>query len=47
MVAGFHSLVGLAAAATSVASVLAHAGSPEALAHLDTTHKVTAVLGNW
>jgi len=47
MVAAFHSLVGLAAAATSVASVLAHASDPMALAHLDGMHKFTAVLGDW
>lgn len=47
MVAAFHSLVGLAAAATSIASVMNHAGSVAALAHLDTLHKMTAVLGNW
>jgi NAD/NADP transhydrogenase beta subunit len=42
MVAAFHSLVGLAAAATSIASVMSHAGTPAALAHLDATHKITA-----
>lgn len=47
MVAAFHSLVGLAAAATSIASVMAHAGSPAELAHLDSLHKFTAVLGDW
>ncbi|GLC33858.1 hypothetical protein PLESTB_000811600 [Pleodorina starrii] len=43
MVAAFHSLVGLAAAATSIANIMA--GDP---AHgLDMTHKVTAYLGDF
>ncbi len=36
-----------AAAATAIASVMGHCGTAAALAHLDTTHKITAVLGNW
>ncbi|GLI60330.1 hypothetical protein VaNZ11_002448 [Volvox africanus] len=42
MVAAFHSLVGLAAAATSIANIMA--GDP---AHLDMMHKVTAYLGDF
>lgn len=47
MVAGFHSLVGLAAAATSVASVMIHAHSSVELAAMDGMHKITAILGDW
>ncbi|KAG1676348.1 hypothetical protein FOA52_001143 [Chlamydomonas sp. UWO 241] len=47
MVAGFHSLVGLAASATAIASVMAHAHSSAELLALDGMHKVTAILGNW
>jgi len=47
MVAAFHSLVGLAAAATSIASVMAHAHTPAELVALDSMHKITAVLGDW
>jgi hypothetical protein len=41
MVAAFHSLVGAAAAAASIASVMAHAGSPAELLALDGLHKVS------
>jgi NAD(P) transhydrogenase len=43
MVAGFHSLVGFAAAATSIASVMVHAHSSAELAALDGMHKVLNV----
>ncbi|MEW5318294.1 MAG: hypothetical protein WDW38_009527 [Sanguina aurantia] len=49
MVAAFHSLVGLAACFTSIASVMVLTGSPEGMLHphLDSLHKVTALLGDW
>jgi NAD(P) transhydrogenase len=43
MVAGFHSLVGFAAAATSIASVMVHTHSSAELAALDGMHKVRII----
>ena len=47
MVAGFHSLVGFAAAATSIASVMVHAHSSAELAALDGLHKVSNIAGSY